>query len=358
MTQATPSPPQHLGAQHHPPIPALAFLRRTLRRGFITLAWIVTLAALFYGFVDWRARRAWNAYRQDYEAKNGPLALEAYVPKVIPDESNFASTPFAREWVQAQDNTNSLFNTDTWGKAKIKPRNQKGPAKFAPRTSNLVAWDQVYEIVQSGKTLPKDGVPPGPLDLASRRQAASIVIKGMQEDAKALEELRQASKRPLASTLSPIKWMIPQTSCFHTSRVSRKLARRLKTRACAELALGQSEKALEDVMLALYLADTLKDEPFLISYLVRIAIIHLAADPIWEGLAEHQWTETQLQVLQQRIEGIQHDRRLGTSPARGTGLRRAHHGPDQGTRIGVVLRESETLPTSPPPKDWGNSFKT
>src|SRR5207248_4483510 len=58
----------------------------------------------------------------------------------------------------------------------------------------------------------------------------------------------------------------------------------------------------EDVNLMLYLGDTLKDEPFLISYLVRIACVQIALQPIWEGLSEHRWSEVQLQVLQKRLQ--------------------------------------------------------
>jgi hypothetical protein len=76
----------------------------------------------------------------------------------------------------------------------------------------------------------------------------------------------------------------------------------LKLKACAELAAGRSDSALEDVKLMLYLADTLKTEPFLISYLVRIACVHVAMVPIWEGLAEHRWTDAQLERLQARLE--------------------------------------------------------
>jgi hypothetical protein len=40
----------------------------------------------------------------------------------------------------------------------------------------------------------------------------------------------------------------------------------------------------------------------LISYLVRLACVHIAVVPIWEGLAEHRWTEAQLEQLQARLE--------------------------------------------------------
>jgi hypothetical protein len=77
---------------------------------------------------------------------------------------------------------------------------------------------------------------------------------------------------------------------------------RLELKACAELALKDSASALDDVKLALYLADTVKEEPFLISWLVRAACLQVAIGPVWEGLAEHRWSDSQLQELQGRFE--------------------------------------------------------
>jgi hypothetical protein len=78
--------------------------------------------------------------------------------------------------------------------------------------------------------------------------------------------------------------------------------RRLELKACAELAGVQSDQALEDVKLMFRLADSLKEDPFLISYLVRIACGQVALEPIWEGLAEHRWSEAQLQELETRLQ--------------------------------------------------------
>ena len=71
----------------------------------------------------------------------------------------------------------------------------------------------------------------------------------------------------------------------------------LRLRAIAELQNGQSEKAFADVQLALRLADSIRTEPFIITHLVRIAILELTLQPIWEGLAEHKWSDAQLAEL-------------------------------------------------------------
>ena len=75
----------------------------------------------------------------------------------------------------------------------------------------------------------------------------------------------------------------------------------LQLRADAELADGQSAKALDDVKLLLYLNNSLRNSPFLISHLVRFAIVSYDLQPIWEGLAEHKWSDEQLAELDSEL---------------------------------------------------------
>jgi hypothetical protein len=64
---------------------------------------------------------------------------------------------------------------------------------------------------------------------------------------------------------------------------------------------GQNEKALDDVKLTLRLADSVRNETFLISHLVRIAVVTIALQPVWEGMAEHQWSDAQLTELDSQL---------------------------------------------------------
>jgi hypothetical protein len=75
----------------------------------------------------------------------------------------------------------------------------------------------------------------------------------------------------------------------------------LQLRALAELQNGQSDKAQADVNLMLRLVDSIRTEPILISHLVRIAMTQIALQPVWEGLAEHQWSDAQLAELEQEL---------------------------------------------------------
>ena len=79
--------------------------------------------------------------------------------------------------------------------------------------------------------------------------------------------------------------------------VQKNLGQLLSYRASAELALGRTDDALADVLLALRLAQSLDSERTLISYLVRLAMVHLVVQPVWEGLADRRWSDAQLVTL-------------------------------------------------------------
>ncbi len=278
------------------------FSARTLRRGLIALAWIVSLIALCYGVIDWRGRHAWNEYRQSYEAHVAPLEMQAYIPKPVPDSGNFAATPFVQSWFK--EDTNFLFDHDARGQAAImiaKPAKLPPGRHFEEKFEDLVAWQEAFAAVRSHAEKPKDGFRTDKLDLASRAQAAPAVLDGLKDDDVVLDELRAASARPDARYPVVYETEIPFiTALPHLAKI-KGTCQRLEIKACAELAAGRNEHALDDVKLILYLGDTPKTEPSLISYLVRIACVRIAIQPIWEGLAEHRWTDVQLQQLQARL---------------------------------------------------------
>lgn len=87
----------------------------------------------------------------------------------------------------------------------------------------------------------------------------------------------------------------------HLSRM-KALIRVLRLRAVARVAHHESEAALEDIRLALRLAEAPAAEPFIISQLVRVAGWNLALQPVWEGLQTHQWTDAQLARLTELFE--------------------------------------------------------
>jgi len=86
----------------------------------------------------------------------------------------------------------------------------------------------------------------------------------------------------------------------HLARIKAS-AQYLSLHASAALKAGDRDTALEDVKLSFRLIEAVRSEPILISHLVRIATQALAMQPVWEGLADRQWTEAELRVIESEL---------------------------------------------------------
>ena len=277
------------------------FTRRVLRRELIVLAWFVTLLALFHGEETWRGRRAWNQYRRGLEAQGGQLDFAAVVPKPVPDEQNFAATPFIKSWFEKGIDLDQKWN-DSYARVagRVSAPRKKG-ARAERRFEDLAAWETAFATLRSGELTRNDEFYSTNLDAVARAKAAPAVLEGLRTNEALFAELRAASQRPYSRY--PVNYDVePPAILLPHFRMMKGVSERLRLKACAELAGGQSDQALEDVKLMFRLADSVKEEPFLISHLVRLACAQIAVQPIWEGLAEHRWSEAQLQVLETRLQ--------------------------------------------------------
>jgi hypothetical protein len=117
-----------------------------------------------------------------------------------------------------------------------------------------------------------------------------------------IEELRRASRLPYSrfpvntDTDNPLRDLrIPYLQSLGSCSVV------LVLRSVAELENNQSEKALADVKLILYLSDSIKGVPFLVISDDRSYVLDLAAQAIWEGLIENKWSADELVSIQQEL---------------------------------------------------------
>ena len=70
------------------------FSWRTVRKVLFVLAALITLGALFVAEEDWRGSRAWPNYKRDMEAKGEHFDAARLIPPKVPDDQNFAMTPY------------------------------------------------------------------------------------------------------------------------------------------------------------------------------------------------------------------------------------------------------------------------
>jgi hypothetical protein len=264
---------------------------RILRRILIVLAILATLIAILYAEEDWRGKRAWENYKREWEAKGEKFDWQALVPPPVPNDQNFFTAPIFTNLLKDKPLLTPYRSDGSY--PDFHPEaSRSGYAIYQMHMTDLQTWQSYYRH-QTNTDMAKRF----PISPQMQTPAADILFALSKFDS-AVEELRQASQRPYADV--PLNYADGFDSVSTLLPVLSELKRCsqvLQLRAAAELAEGQSEKALDDMKLLLYLNNSLRSSPFLISHLVRMAIANITLQPIWEGLAEHRWSDEQLIAL-------------------------------------------------------------
>jgi hypothetical protein len=276
---------------------------RILRRILITLAVLATLVALLYAEEDWRGKRDWENYKHKWEAKGEKFDWQAFVPQPVPDDQNFFCAPIWTNLLKGKIVMNPYHSdaTPDFPVFKDLPSNEFGylGGEGRARITDLKIWQASYRNPTSASLAKEFPITPQP------QTPAKDVLFALSKFDSAIEELRQASQRSYANV--PLNYEDGFTSAstlLPYLATLKRCTQVLQLRTVAELADGQNAKALADVKLLLYLNKSLRTSPFLISHLVRIAIVAIDLQPIWEGLAEHKWSDEQLVALEAELANV------------------------------------------------------
>jgi len=246
-------------------------------KGFlVSFACLVILVALFYAEEDWRGWHAWNRYQHQWEAKGERFDFASAVPAAVPDDQNFALTPVVASCY--------LYILDTHGH------------RINPQDTNVVNRLNMEVPHETTK-----GIGNWQKSTASSFQSPADVLLALSKYHSTIAELREAAKLP--GSRFPVNYdneppagiLLPHLAAMKRCGLV------LQAQAIAELQTGQSDLALADVKLGIQLTDKIRTEPFLISHLVRIAMLQIALQPVWEGLARRQWSDAQLVELDREL---------------------------------------------------------
>ena len=279
----------------------------------LALVGLSVLVSFFYAEEDWRGWHAWQTFKQEEEAKSEKFDLASFVPKPVPDDQNFALTPIVAScYARYLDNRGHRIrpeNTNVVNRLEMKigaikdtwegNTNTLGDWRKAART-NLKGW-QAYYRTPPVTNYYSAGTNEFPMTPNPQLPAADVLLALSKYDS-AVEELRQAAnQRPCSrfplnyDSAAPKEILLPHLYAFEDC------AQVLQLRAVAESADNQTAKALADVELVLRLSDSIRDEPGFYSQLVRLELAGLSIQPIWEGLAEHKWSDGQLAKFEQSL---------------------------------------------------------
>lgn len=284
---------------------ALAFLFirwlcnwRNFRRFLFGVACVITIIALFYAEENWRGKHAWKKFKAEGGAKGEKFDLVSIAPPPVPNEQNFATTPIiASTYAMWFDTNGNRHPYDTNVVSRLQIPTELGILNFTNRIHgwqqaekmDLKAWQQYYRDLATLTNFFPVALHPQPPE--------KDVLLALSRYDSTIEELRAASKLhhsrfPLGYTdADPAGILLPHLAPLKVCAIT------LRLRATAESQSDQTEKALDDIKLMFRLIDSVRAEPFLISHLVRIAMWQIAMQPIWEGLADHKWTDVQLAAL-------------------------------------------------------------
>jgi hypothetical protein len=287
------------------------FFARLLQHKLLVVACIVTLIGLFYAVENWRGRNAWNDFRREWETRGVLFAWESIIPPAVPDDQNFFAAPpweFLR-FTKSNDAITWKYDQETReSKTRLEhiaPRGVEAPdsgSLFTAKRIDLRSWQDFYRgsnnlFAAGGQTFTNY------FPVAANPQTpAKDVLLALTKSEATLQQLRAAARRPHARFW--INYKDGFSAILPHLTKAKGHAQYLRLRTAALLADDQTDAALVDVMLAFRLNDTLRDESILISQLVRIASMHISLLAVWEGLADHRWSDAQLVALERELAKV------------------------------------------------------
>jgi hypothetical protein len=281
---------------------------RNFKKFLFGLACLATLIALFYAEEDWRGWHAWNQFKHQWAAKGEPVDYASVIPSPVPDDQNFALTPVVASCYETYfdknghevkpRNTNVVdrFSLLSWRDISYESQRVKVPDSAGWRAAqkmDLKAWQAFFRSLPPTNSVLTNSFPTA----LQPQMPADDVLLALSKYDSAIEEIRQASR--LSYSRFPLTYNSADTFSILLPHLGalKNSVQAVRLRSVAELQKNQTELAVEDVRLELYLANAIHTEPFLISQLVRLSMVNNALQPIWEGLSEHRWSESQLVAL-------------------------------------------------------------
>ena len=250
-----------------------------------------------------RGKAAWDDFKKEWEATGEVFDYKQVILKLIPSEKNFAHIPMLKplhEYKKKEDQTGvTPIDPKKHEQAKnlLKIEGLKG--KSLPKLgqwnigqpADLIAWQKFFRE-QKGWAHPEEAGKP----------AADVLLALGKFKPTMAKLTKTAKERPLCrfdiNYEAHFGALLPHLSTY------RNLVRSFTLRALAHLANDDPESALADVRMCLFLAESIRDEPILISQLVRISCLKMALQPVWEGLQGEDWNSEQLAVIEKQLAVI------------------------------------------------------
>ena len=320
---------------------------------YIAVVLVATPVALLYAADGALGEWAWRRFHAALVARGEPVTFAQLTGPLPPDGENFAMTPLLRPALDytprprsQPPGTNSIWN-DLAGIARLSAL--RLPSRELPKDGRDALYQRLGLLSPDARTNVFDPIRDrtrdvrlrdGRLDLlpyayafrtvsnaasshlapelaaryglvakgskqqvqttftpASLREVADDVLAALARFEPELREIEEAVRRP--HSRFPVHFDEAFDALLPHIGYLKGFNQTFAARAKARLVRGEREAAFADVLTGLRLADALEEEPFLISFLVRVAQSAIATQAAREGLVDRAWTEPQLAALQE-----------------------------------------------------------
>lgn len=284
------------------------FSRPALRLHTWVLVSLVTIVTLYYVGESWRGKRAWAAVQSDTAARGESLQFGSLATPPVPEDQDFAKAPGIAELLISPDTPR-----EEWPFYHGKEDQWPSASWVSQQSTDLAAWQKfLHKQAVRQEFFRKPGARPAAPPRATEQRAtparpepqapAAGMLLALEPFRTNLATLAAASHRTVMRVpLDFGKSYYAIEDLIRPSASLRDAGHLLSLRASAELAQGQAGLALQDVLLSLRLAELLREAPFDLVHRHRQGMLMDCLQPVWEGLARHQWDDRQLAALEERL---------------------------------------------------------
>lgn len=283
---------------------------------YLLLICVVTPLLLFHAIENTRGAWAWRQMRAELKARGECIELPCIIPPPARDEDNFFATPFwqrfAYEQIKGEKGRTTIKwlhpDHDAWATNFTLPNdpepvvrtsgfNKKDPTDGR---TDLAAWAAKFREVNAALGDPKSRAQKMPFPVAAipGKPADDVLLALTKFDAP-LAEFAAAAPRP--RNVYPIHYEEGFNALLPNLAVMNSITRISVLRAVARLRAGDSEGAAADARLALRVGESLNEDSLLIGQLVRYKCDGISMHALWEGLADHRWSDAQLAAFQELL---------------------------------------------------------
>ena len=235
-----------------------------------------------------RGRSAWDRFQSEWESRGESFDWRRLVPAPVPDDENFAMAPLLAplaKQVWDPKTRRIIHDSDV----------QHGLSSRFPRWSptNTGVWRLAIPTPLDALAHTASGPTTNSISAARR------VLDALSPYSGVLQEMTEAAQRPHARFNN--QYEAGGSMLLVHLTVLKNAAKTFQHRATANLADGRADLAWEDVRVQLRLAESLRPEPIVISQLVRLAILEMALQTIWECMSASRWTEPQWEAMTREL---------------------------------------------------------